>query len=431
VSPLEALEAVGLASLDGVTADSLRRAYLRKLREHPPEGDPDGFAHLRAAFEMVRQQIELRDHLAAGRARLVVVPAGPTRPRQGRVIAVPVAPAAPPPAPAARLDPPVAPIDPPAAPPIAPAPAPPMRLGELVPALISRLLAGEADEAVALEAAWRADGGDDCRVIAPAEAARWLFVRELVGVARELPEGVRHPLTLAVREGDFRGARAVLEDFGRRNREAALVADGVLQREAPMIYAHVRGCLVPLQVPVKPRSPMIRRSDAWPIIRVIVGVVVVLVAVTSQQGGHSPRPPDLQTPIPPEVQTAMQTASDAFASSPAPASAAAEPSTQPASSVPEVPAPSTPGADPHIADAEAQCRLIEDHAHPASSAQRAAAAAMRGAIHHSCNAKRMALHDLEHAAPLPDRDERPMSAGAIRLIEADVDALCPESAPPR
>ena len=404
MTPREALDAVGLASLEGVTSDSLRRAYLRKLREHPPERDPDGFAHLRAAFEMVRAQLELHAQVAAGRMRLVVVQASPDRRADARVVAVPVAP----PPPDASIDSPVA------APVISPRPAPPMRLGELVPELLSLLLAGKVDEAVELEARWRADGGDDCRVIGAGDAARWLFVRELVGVARELPEGVRHPLTVAVRDGDFRGAGAVLADFRLRNHDAALLADGVLQRRAPSIHVHVRGCLVLLPTTSRPNPPVIKRSDAWPIIRVIIAVLAVIGAVTSQRHDHpSSSPPDpqlQQIPIPPEAQRAVQTAAP-------PAALALQPA-------------ASPDEDPNIADVVTQCLLIENPAKPASKAQRAAAAALRAAIWYSCDARSMALHDLEQAAPLPDRDDAAMAAGAIRLIEIDVDALCPGAAPP-
>ncbi len=44
----------------GVSPDAddatIRRAYLRLLRLHPPERDPDGFRRIRAAFEAVRSQ---------------------------------------------------------------------------------------------------------------------------------------------------------------------------------------------------------------------------------------------------------------------------------------------------------------------------------------------------------------------------------------
>jgi curved DNA-binding protein CbpA len=38
----------------GVTGDALKRAYLRALRAHSPERDPEGFRKVRDAFEFLR-----------------------------------------------------------------------------------------------------------------------------------------------------------------------------------------------------------------------------------------------------------------------------------------------------------------------------------------------------------------------------------------
>jgi hypothetical protein len=50
-----ALDLLGLDGDDTLTSDRVRRSYMRKLRLHPPERDPDGFRRLREAYELVLQ----------------------------------------------------------------------------------------------------------------------------------------------------------------------------------------------------------------------------------------------------------------------------------------------------------------------------------------------------------------------------------------
>jgi hypothetical protein len=91
------------------------------------------------------------------------------------------------------------------------------------------------------------------------------------------------------------------------------------------------------------------------------------------------------------------------------------------------PAPTPPSVeDAHVGDAEARCLVIEDHAHPASNAQRAAAAGLRCAISGSCTSRRAALRALVDAPPVSDPDARGIAAAAIHAIQQDVGALCPE-----
>ena len=51
----EALEAIGVEP--GVDDKALRRAYLRAVKAHPPERDPDGFQRVRAAYELLQAQL--------------------------------------------------------------------------------------------------------------------------------------------------------------------------------------------------------------------------------------------------------------------------------------------------------------------------------------------------------------------------------------
>lgn len=50
----DALTLLGLPPDEPATPEQTKRAYLRKLREHPPESDPGGFQEVRAAYELVK-----------------------------------------------------------------------------------------------------------------------------------------------------------------------------------------------------------------------------------------------------------------------------------------------------------------------------------------------------------------------------------------
>src|SRR4051794_35246476 len=62
------LALLGLAAGEPVTHDQVRRAYLRRLRLHPPERDPVGFRRLREAFERLEPWARLQDLLRAATA---------------------------------------------------------------------------------------------------------------------------------------------------------------------------------------------------------------------------------------------------------------------------------------------------------------------------------------------------------------------------
>jgi hypothetical protein len=67
-------EARGLLGFEQGTAhDQLRRAYLRAVKKHPPERDPDGFRRVREAYELL-------DHLEADEAFTMHVEAAQTPP---------------------------------------------------------------------------------------------------------------------------------------------------------------------------------------------------------------------------------------------------------------------------------------------------------------------------------------------------------------
>jgi len=49
---MDALEILGLSS--GATEEDIRAAYLRKVKEHPPERSPEEFEKIRDAYETLR-----------------------------------------------------------------------------------------------------------------------------------------------------------------------------------------------------------------------------------------------------------------------------------------------------------------------------------------------------------------------------------------
>lgn len=62
---MDALEILGLA--DGAGEEEIRAAYLRKVKEHPPERSPEEFEKIRDAYETLRDpRRRMRALLLAG-----------------------------------------------------------------------------------------------------------------------------------------------------------------------------------------------------------------------------------------------------------------------------------------------------------------------------------------------------------------------------
>jgi DnaJ-domain-containing protein 1 len=50
---MEALEVLGIP--DGASEEEIRAAYLRKVKEHPPDRSPEEFEKIRDAYETLRE----------------------------------------------------------------------------------------------------------------------------------------------------------------------------------------------------------------------------------------------------------------------------------------------------------------------------------------------------------------------------------------
>src|SRR5262249_36240791 len=151
----------------------------------------------------------------------------------------------------------------PALPPLAAVapPSPPDSLDTIVSRLLALLRAGHADDAVKLEAGWRAQlGADDVRRVSGYAAVRWLLARELVGVAAELPPPVLEPLAAALATSDPSNARPALTAFCAADGKAARAANALLAQHAPNVFKHVDGCLVAPRAAIYPKAPRPPRS---------------------------------------------------------------------------------------------------------------------------------------------------------------------------
>ena len=58
-SPHDPYAVLGLAT--GATPEQIKTAYFARVREHPPERDPEGFKRIRAAYEQLRDPARRRD----------------------------------------------------------------------------------------------------------------------------------------------------------------------------------------------------------------------------------------------------------------------------------------------------------------------------------------------------------------------------------
>jgi hypothetical protein len=123
-------------------------------------------------------------------------------------------------------------------------PEPPLPLSVLVPKLLQLLEAGHITTALELEADWRSAGDtDDYRQADIMVAAKWSLLRELLGVAGELPAQVVKPLARALAMGKLDAAKPDLDLYRRQNQYAAEAANSLLVKKAPTIHRQIEGSL--------------------------------------------------------------------------------------------------------------------------------------------------------------------------------------------
>jgi hypothetical protein len=314
-----ALELLGLDASEELTRDRLRRTYLRRLRDYPPERDPEGFRRLREAFERLEPMV--RD--VALPVEILRLPRAFEPPMTTSIAEAPNSPiaAAPfaPPGPIAPLTPeapaPVEATTPPAAPEppqfvvmaeqatespehLAEPGEPPedMTLDALVDQLLEMLERGSVTPASELAERWRERSIDDHRMTGAGTARRWALTRDLLGVAVVLPSSILRALAHAIAANDFDTARPVLELYRMHNPDSARDLDRHLFKRAKTIYQLVGGVLSrsAWEQPDRRPEPQAARRSRLPWTLIGVAVVLFRLAATCDTSTSTPRPHDIQ-----------------------------------------------------------------------------------------------------------------------------------------
>ena len=328
-----ALEVLGLEDDDELDREQVRRTYMRRLREHPPERDPEGFRLLREAYESVRNIVPDAPRVAKEEpAKIVIVEAPATE-----TVDTP-----------ASDSPPSAngtsyslkgdaivkddlrvddidelpddddeidddddeidddddepddidddeiddddasyehrPID------VDELGRPTMSLSTLVDKLLVLLQHEEVDEALALEREWRAHGDtDDHRQANAYIALKWALTRELLAVAGNLPAPVTRALAKGIDGSDFAPIRPELERYRHTNPHQAEDANVVLATRANDIYQQIKGTLYVAPAPrppqhqyFAPNPPSVSSKSSFSGIGVGIAAMLILVRVMAR-----------------------------------------------------------------------------------------------------------------------------------------------------
>jgi len=210
----EARVVLGLADSDEPTRDRVRRAYLRKLREHSPERDPAGFQRLRAAYEMLQQ---IDDFVSPP---ITIAPA----PRPSTTPA---------PEPSDEPTPETPALDVPAL--DARAPDPTAAILDLHADILQALDDNRLDDASDLAAECRALHADAPLSQPVSIKAAWVLIGELVYVSPVLPTEIVHKFVDALRTADPSQIQASFTTYAMWDAPKVADLEGYLLRRAPAL----------------------------------------------------------------------------------------------------------------------------------------------------------------------------------------------------
>jgi hypothetical protein len=233
----EAKRLLGLDEDDEPTRDRVRRAYMRKLREHPPERDPEGFQRLRQAYELF--------DVAAPAIALVVTPP-----------IVPVAPAAPAPV-----------VVEPTTPPASPLPQPEPSPSEVIDEILDSLAQRDLDRACSLAERCRRKLADDRQWAASLDQPRWIVVRELAYVCVVLPSDIVEAFVESIQTEDVGHAQRMLETYAHRDPEKTADVQRYLSRRAPQLLYWATGLVDPGKLRIDPKR-----------VAILIAIVAIIAA---------------------------------------------------------------------------------------------------------------------------------------------------------
>ena len=318
-----ALELLGLTTGEPVTHDRLRRAYLRRLRAHPPERDPEGFRRLREAFEQLEPWARMHDHIRAAGAEprpsgspthgtdeperpepppdrseaapRVAEPAqasaaargtGSTDGAEAAASADRLDDRAQRPGPpredqpgAARAPEPGEPEPGEPEPEAASAADPSPTLGGVTDDILARVQAGELEAALDLADRWSRSAVDDHREVSPRDAQRWALTRELLDVAPALPDSLRRTIARGIATDNLTAECSAAEAFPALGPVQTVKLARHLGRRAPNLRKVLAG---PLEASVRRRDAPPQRARSGRI--AIWGVAVVVIALVRAAG---------------------------------------------------------------------------------------------------------------------------------------------------
>jgi hypothetical protein len=240
----EAKRLLGLDDDDEPTRDRVRRAYMRKLREHPPERDPEGFQRLRQAYELLDEPALVVALVTPPVAAPEVQPAPAPAP-----VVVVVAPTAPPPLPE-------------------PEPSP----SEVIDEILGSLAEGNLDRAGSLAERCRRKLADDRQWAATLDQPRWIVVRELVYVCVVLPSDLVEAFVESIQTEDVGHVQRMLETYAHRDPDKTIDLQRYLSRRAPQLLRWATGFVAPGKSQVDPKRVAILLA----IVAIIAVAVIAL-----------------------------------------------------------------------------------------------------------------------------------------------------------